>query len=179
MWIAGAAAVVGAGATVYGAQQNKKAVAKAADSAATSVADTNALNYQRWLESQGVGPDGKPVNTKMPRWMTTAPGAFGTARVRPMVNVTGTSVPSIAALGPVASSLPAAPTAVPTQSFGSSNGWLAQRRANGTPFTAQAAPAASGGGMSNTSKAIALIDPGMALISNKRGGSALDPLGIF
>ena len=76
-------AVVGAGAAVYGAQQNKKAAKKATEANAKNVADTNALNYQMWLESRGVGPRGETVNAKMPRWMTWKPSAGNKLAAQP------------------------------------------------------------------------------------------------
>lgn len=72
------AAAAGAGTAVYGANKAAKSQAEATAANKASVDDTNKLNYQRWLESQGVGPDGKPVNTWLPRYFNMQP--IGTPR---------------------------------------------------------------------------------------------------
>lgn len=64
------AAVIGAGGSIYGAQQNKKAAKEAEQANAAAVAAQNAANYQRWLESKGVSSTGQPINFKLPRYMT-------------------------------------------------------------------------------------------------------------
>lgn len=61
---------VGAGTAIYGANQNKKAIDNANKTNQQIAADTNAANYQLWLESRGQMSDGTAVNTKLPRWMT-------------------------------------------------------------------------------------------------------------
>jgi len=67
--VAGVAAA-GAGASVYGANKAAKSSAAATAANKASVEGSDALTYQRWLESQGVGADGKAVNTWLPRHMT-------------------------------------------------------------------------------------------------------------
>ena len=64
-----AVAAIGAGASMYGA--NKAAKAQNAANAANQqiAAEANRYNYQMWLESQGVGPNGQPVNVRLPRYM--------------------------------------------------------------------------------------------------------------
>lgn len=66
--IAGITGVAGVGASLYGASKNAKAQKAAMEANAKSVADTNQLNYQRWLESQGVGQNGEALNTWLPRY---------------------------------------------------------------------------------------------------------------
>lgn len=76
MWVAIGTAAAGVAGSVYGAEKNKKAQKKATEANAKNVSDTNALNYQMWLESRGIGPNGQPVNTQLPRFMSwTMPGA--------------------------------------------------------------------------------------------------------
>ena len=58
----------GVGASLYGAKKQSDAAKKASDANAASVDATNALNYQQWLESRGVGANGQAINTKLPRW---------------------------------------------------------------------------------------------------------------
>lgn len=73
---AGIAATTGAagiGASIYGANKAAKSQQAAIDANKASVDEANRLNYQRWLESQGVGPDGKPVNVNFPRYFTSGP----------------------------------------------------------------------------------------------------------
>jgi hypothetical protein len=77
-WVAIGTTLVGAGASVYGTQQNKKAAKSAQEANARAQAETNALNLRMWLESRGVGENGKPINAKMPRWMTWRPSAGNT-----------------------------------------------------------------------------------------------------
>lgn len=63
-------AIIGAagiGASLYGANKSAQSARDAADANSKSVADTNAMNYKRWLESQGVGANGESVNTWLPR----------------------------------------------------------------------------------------------------------------
>lgn len=69
-WVIAGSAVLGAGVSLYGSSQASKANDAAIAANKQSVADTNAMNYQRWLESQGVGADGKPINTWLPRYAT-------------------------------------------------------------------------------------------------------------
>ena len=72
-WTAAAmigSAVVGSATAIYGANKSAKAQAEANAANKASQDETNRLNYQRWLESQGVGSDGKPVNTWLPRYAT-------------------------------------------------------------------------------------------------------------
>lgn len=59
---------LGVGASIYGANKSAKAVDKATQANAQSVADTNALNYKRWLESQGIGENGERLNVWLPRY---------------------------------------------------------------------------------------------------------------
>lgn len=60
---------VGAGTSIYGAKKQAKAQ-KEANAQRQALADqTNAYNYQMYLESLGVGPDGQPVNVRLPRYM--------------------------------------------------------------------------------------------------------------
>lgn len=42
--------------------------------------ETNAYNYRMWLESQGIGPDGKPINVGLPRWAMVQRGTPATKR---------------------------------------------------------------------------------------------------
>lgn len=145
-WVGVGSLVVGAAGSVMSADSSRKAAHTAADANKANVAATNATDYQRWLESQGVGPDGNPVNTKLPRWMTAASGSFGTPSVRsPTFSMNPTS-PAIGALG-----------GVPSAS--SSNALVAPRpkftvfRSGIAPGTAPdpAVAASSGGGGSSTS----------------------------
>jgi hypothetical protein len=72
-WTAAAmlgSAVVGSATAIYGANKSAKAQAEANAANQAAQAEANRLNYQRWLESQGVGSDGKPVNTWLPRYAT-------------------------------------------------------------------------------------------------------------
>lgn len=68
-----AATAAGAATSYAGAKKNAAAARDAAAMNAASVNEANRLNYQRWLESQGVGPNGEPVNVNLPRYFTTAP----------------------------------------------------------------------------------------------------------
>jgi hypothetical protein len=70
-WMAAAmaaSAVVGSATAIYGANKSAKSAADALAANKASQDETNRLNYQRWLESQGVGADGKPINTWLPRY---------------------------------------------------------------------------------------------------------------
>lgn len=81
--LAGSALAVGAGSAIYGADQQRKAINKANDANAKSVADTNAANYRMWLQSRGVGTNGQPINTKYPAWMTAQVGTTQKRRIVP------------------------------------------------------------------------------------------------
>lgn len=68
--IGGIAAVAGAGAAVYGANKNAKAIENANKTNAQIASDANEYNYNMWLQTKGVDRDtGQNVNTKLPRWM--------------------------------------------------------------------------------------------------------------
>lgn len=83
-WTAAAIAstVIGSATSIYGANKSAKAQADANAANQAAQAEANRINYQRWLESQGVGADGKPVNTWLPRYATITrpnvevPGGF-------------------------------------------------------------------------------------------------------
>lgn len=68
MYVGIGSAVLGAGTAIYGANKSAKAQQAAIDANKQAQDETNRLNYQRWLESQGVGPDGQPINTWLPRY---------------------------------------------------------------------------------------------------------------
>jgi hypothetical protein len=76
-WTAAAmigSAVVGSATAIYGANKSAKAQQDATAANKASQDETNRLNYQRWLESQGVGANGQPINTWLPRYaMITKP----------------------------------------------------------------------------------------------------------
>jgi hypothetical protein len=74
------AAVLGAGASVYGANKQSKAIKSANAANQQAVQNTNDANYRLWLESRGVGPSGQAVNTKLPRWMGATVGTGGGGR---------------------------------------------------------------------------------------------------
>jgi hypothetical protein len=92
MWVGIGTAVVGVATSVYGAEQNKKAQKKAIAANAKSITDTNDANYRLWLESRGVGADGRPVNTQLPRFMNwTMPGTkrrvLGYRKIQPTATI--------------------------------------------------------------------------------------------
>lgn len=102
---AGIGAVGGIGASLYGANKSAQAQQAAIDANARAQEESNRLNYQRWLESQGVGQDGQPINTWLPRYaMATRPtalppgfGVFGSGSKVPtmtVANVGTNGVPS-------------------------------------------------------------------------------------
>lgn len=64
------AAVGGAGiiASLIGANKAAKAQEAATEANRRAQEEANRMNYQRWLESQGVGADGAPINTWLPRY---------------------------------------------------------------------------------------------------------------
>ena len=74
--IAASAAVAGTAVSYNAAKKNASAQRDANSANLAAQDEANRLNYQRWLESQGVGPDGNPVNTWLPRHLTMDPTAF-------------------------------------------------------------------------------------------------------
>jgi hypothetical protein len=104
-WIAAGSAVLGAGASIYGAKKSAKAQAEAATTNKAAVDETNRLNYQRWLESQGVGANGQPINTWLPRYAgvrryASAPAGFrlGNAGARSFVAIPQSTTSAMPAL---------------------------------------------------------------------------------
>lgn len=61
---------LGAGASLYGASKAASAQDRATQANIEATAEANRLNYKRWLESQGVGENGAPINTWLPRYAT-------------------------------------------------------------------------------------------------------------
>lgn len=102
------AAGLGAATSIYGANKAAAAQEEAIKANKAAQDEANRLNYQRWLESQGVGPDGQPINTWLPRYAmvsrpTQVPEGFGlfTGGQTPTFtasNVTPTGVPTARAL---------------------------------------------------------------------------------
>ena len=70
-----AIAVTGAASSMYGAKKTADATKEAAEKNAQAVAETNAMNYKRWLESKGIGEGGQAINAKLPRYMMWNPSA--------------------------------------------------------------------------------------------------------
>jgi hypothetical protein len=87
-------AIIGAagiGASIYGANKSTQAAEDAAAANSRSVAETNAMNYKRWLESQGVGANGESVNTWLPRNFMLSSTAL---KPRRFVKASATAAPS-------------------------------------------------------------------------------------
>lgn len=89
-WVSAAAAVAGAGASIYGANKQSKANAKAQDQQNQAVADQNRLNWINYLATRGISPADPAsvqpgqmptrynvVNTKLPVWATIRTPAGG------------------------------------------------------------------------------------------------------
>lgn len=73
-WVAAGSAVLGTATSLYGANKSAQAQRDAIAANKAAQDETNRLNYQRWLESQGVGANGQPINTWLPRYaMITKP----------------------------------------------------------------------------------------------------------
>lgn len=105
--ITAVAAVSGVGASIYGANKNAKAIKSTNDANIAAQKEADALNYRRWLETQGVGENGQAINTWLPRYATVnrafgAPKKFRrigtgpamTATPQPTVTDTPVSMPS-------------------------------------------------------------------------------------
>lgn len=71
--VAAGLGAAGIGASLFGANKQAKAVDKANKTNKQIADEANRLNYQMWLESRGIGPDGEHVNTKLPRWASSRP----------------------------------------------------------------------------------------------------------
>lgn len=108
-WVAVGTAVLGAGASIYGSQQQKKAIQNAANQNAQSQADQNAAQWASYLMQRGVNPAGaatgqipanpQAINAKLPLWATayfTKPGSTGSGATR--WRKKGTGVGTLAAM---------------------------------------------------------------------------------
>lgn len=107
MWVGIGSAVLGAGTALYGANKASQSTQDAINANKAAQDETNRLNYQRWLESQGVGPDGQPINTWLPRYaMVSRP-----TQVRPGFELfTGGSTPAFVASNVSTTGIPQART---------------------------------------------------------------------
>lgn len=68
--IPAAIGAAGVGASIYGADKTSKATKDAAKANMAATEAANERNYQMWLQSRGVGTNGRAVNTKLPQWAT-------------------------------------------------------------------------------------------------------------
>lgn len=128
-WIAAAVVAVGAGATIYGANKQAKAVESANNTNAELQKDQNQSAWAAYLMSRGVNPNGaatgtipsnpQAINAKFPLWATwTVPatsGTPGTSTPRRLVRRTAS-----AGVGPVATPSPAGVAAPANTSIASS-----------------------------------------------------------
>lgn len=106
-WIAGGAALLGAGSSIYGANKSAKAMDRSTDATLAAKKETDRLNYARWLESQGIGADGRPVNIFLPRYASVRrPSASRAAAASsPGFRIMGAARPTMVVTTP-ASALP-------------------------------------------------------------------------
>lgn len=83
-WVAAGligSALIGGAVSMSAANKAQAANQAAIDANSKNVSDTNAMNYQRWLESQGVGSNGQAINTWLPRYATLGSN-FGSSKKR-------------------------------------------------------------------------------------------------
>lgn len=152
-FVALGAAALAAGATVYSSQQSSKSAKAAMNANAANIGDTNALNYQTWQESKGIGSNGQPINTWLPRYLTT----------------TGT-------VGKTASRYRLADTPNDPLQGGSIEQSARDQAARDAAAAAPAAP----GAKKSAGKLANLIDPlGLAVGDKPTVKSIIDPLGLF
>lgn len=97
IWGLAAVAVIGAGVTLYGASEQKKAQ-KETNAANREIADeTNAENWRRYMLSRGVNTEtGGAVNAKLPLWASavSTTGADGVPRIARLSRTPASQLPS-------------------------------------------------------------------------------------
>lgn len=183
-------AAAGAGATMYAANKNSKAIKDANSANAQNVEDTNKYNYAMWKESRGIASDGSALNTKMPQWMAVRTGGTPTT-ARQLVRKGATTSPTVS--GGLTTGLYANTAASPYGAYKPSGYWDSTSDTADTEATAEAKK----GGLSllgknsndisnkNKVKNFALMGAGVAAPffnkNDKRSAvkKVLDPIGIF